>query len=250
MTVSSKGDIFKTRGFRFMRYLTGIHALNLNYDALETCGDWHQSALKWDRVTIQKRLRNSEDSVFGDYGIEPNVKIPEHEERFYVANHIRALLDLLEMGMFSVAQGMKEDFICNDKYTPEIFEKVSMLRQSPLWFDIDRFMSKEYRSEWFDFTEDFKGADYLYDELLTLYKLIDDGASEDTIRSHGESFYYAVKSTVGFGGIRQAIADKLHLHLGDLIGVYWGRAARIGSGNQPYTIDDMGSGIVKSYEES
>jgi hypothetical protein len=134
-----------------LKYLTGIHALNLNYDALETCGDWHQSGLRWDKATIQKRLRKSGNSVFGDYGIEPDVKIPEHEERFFVANHIRALLDLLELGVFSEAQGMKEDFICNDKYTPEIFEKVIMLRQSPLWFKIDQFMSREYRLEWINY---------------------------------------------------------------------------------------------------
>jgi len=50
--------------------------------------------------------------------------IPEHEENYAVANHIRALLDLLEMGNFSLAQGMNRDFICNDDYNGEVFEKI------------------------------------------------------------------------------------------------------------------------------
>ena len=126
-----------------MRYITGIHALNLPC-SLQTCGDWHSSALRWENITF----RDTETAFFKDYGIEPQKRIPEHDETYAVANHIRALLDLLETGKFSVAQGMNADFICNDAYTEEIFNKVSMLRSLPNWPEIDRFMGREYHAKW------------------------------------------------------------------------------------------------------
>lgn len=62
---------------------------------------------------------------------QKNIPIPEHPGRYHVANHIRALLDLLELGRFTPAQGMNQDFICNDAYTEEIFRQVMKLRYSP-----------------------------------------------------------------------------------------------------------------------
>lgn len=129
-----------------MKYITGIHALNISCD-LETCGDWHQSALGWEDLTIG----DSSKSVFKDYGIELKKTIPNHTKTFPVANHIRALLDLLELGKFSVAQGMNKDFVCNDKYDNEIFEKVLYLRSNENWKEIDSFMGREYHGKWLDF---------------------------------------------------------------------------------------------------
>ena len=129
-----------------MEYITGIHALNLPCSLL-TCGDWHQSAIQWERQTFQDTSR----SFFGDYGIEFNVSIPEHAGVYSVANHIRALLDLLEQGNFSLAQGMNKDFICNDDYTKEVFAKVASMKVLPNWVEIDRFMGREYYSRWLDF---------------------------------------------------------------------------------------------------
>ena len=131
-----------------MEYISGIHALNLPCE-LETCGDWHTSALQWKRPL----MRESNGSLFGDYGIEKNKKIQEHEKRYHTANHIRALLDLLEEGRFSIAQGMRDDFICNDKYDDEIFAKVLLLKDSPNWEDIDHFMQREYYRKWRNYKE-------------------------------------------------------------------------------------------------
>lgn len=133
-----------------MLYISGIHALNLSCE-LETCGDWHQSAIQWVNIP----LLESEGSIFGDYGIELNKKVPEHIETFAVANHIRALLDLLVAGKFSIAQGMKNDYICNDKYTEEIFEKVLLLKNNKNWNEIDNFMEKEYLSQWYNYKIQF-----------------------------------------------------------------------------------------------
>ena len=129
-----------------MRYISGVHALNLPC-SLQTCGDWHCSALRWRDITFM----DTETAFFGDYGIEMQKRIPEHDGTYAVANHIRALLDLLETGKFSVAQGMNKDFICNDGYTEEIFDKVAMMKDLPHWPEIDHFMRKEYYMKWLDY---------------------------------------------------------------------------------------------------
>ena len=126
-----------------MRYITGIHALNLPCSLL-TCGDWHCSALQWEKPGF----RNSEDSVFGDYGIEQCSVVPENEGTFAIANHIRALLDLLEIGNYCEAQGMNNNFIGNDDYTDEVFGKVVLLSALPHWSEIDGFMGSEYYGKW------------------------------------------------------------------------------------------------------
>lgn len=126
-----------------MKYISGQHALNLSCSLL-TCGDWHQSALQWENL----HLKESNNSIFKDYGIETNKTVPEHTEKYNVANHIRALLDLLEDGNLSLAQGMNKDFICNDSYTEEVFNQVSKLKNFSHWDKIDQFMGKEYFAEW------------------------------------------------------------------------------------------------------
>jgi hypothetical protein len=133
-----------------MQYITGIHALNVPC-ALETCGDWHASALRWEQLSIKE----TKNSVFGDYGIEHSKSIPNHYERYDVANHIRAVLDLIEDGNFSTAAGMNNDFICTDIYDKEIFSLVMKMKGLPLWEKIDEFMRREYRLKWVKF---MKGA--------------------------------------------------------------------------------------------
>ncbi len=134
-----------------MKYISLIHALNLPC-RLETCGDWHTSALQWEKPHIME----SEGSVWGEYGIETGKRIPENEGLYNVANHIRACLDLLYIGNFTVAQGMNNDYICNDKYDREIFEKVMMLAGMPNWKDIDAFMKKEYLGKWVAYKKEMR----------------------------------------------------------------------------------------------
>jgi len=129
-----------------MQYITGIHALNLPCSLL-TGGDWHRSALRWKNVT----MRDTEHSFFKDYGVEHGKRIPEHEGTYASANHIRALLDLLEMGKFSVAQGMNRDYIGNDDDNEEIFNKVASMKILSHWQEIDQFMGREYYSKWLDY---------------------------------------------------------------------------------------------------
>lgn len=134
-----------------MQYISGIHALNIPCSLL-TCGDWHCSALKWQNITFM----DTEKTFFKDYGIELQKRIPQHSETYAVANHIRALLDLLEIGNFSTAQGMNKDFICNDDYNDEIFEKVASMKMLPNWSEIDRFMTRKYYQKWVNFKKGLK----------------------------------------------------------------------------------------------
>ena len=129
-----------------MKYLTGTHALNL-VCPLKTDGDWHYSSIDWPNVAFA----DTKDSVFGRFGIYQSTVLPYGQ--VFVANHIRAVLDLLEKGHFGSAQGMREDYINNEAYTPVIFDAVYKLCPSPLWPQIDAFMGKEYLSDWLDFKE-------------------------------------------------------------------------------------------------
>lgn len=141
------------RAGKSMKYISEIFALNLPC-SLETCGDWHTSGINWDNL----RFKESDDSVFKDYGIEECDCVPEHPGVYKIANTLRALLDLLSEGNFGVAQGAKEDFICNDKYTSEFFNKVILLRNNKNWSDIDRFMGREYKMDWVRFAEGYGSA--------------------------------------------------------------------------------------------
>lgn len=123
-----------------MQYISGLYALNLPCN-LNTTGDWHPSSLKWDKIT----LLDSTKSIFKDYGIEQNRSIPEHSEQYNVANHIRAILDLLNQKQFSLISNFNKDFICNDNYTSEIFHQVKLLLPDN---EINNFMHKTYGREW------------------------------------------------------------------------------------------------------
>lgn len=126
-----------------MKYVTGIYALNLPCE-LETCGDWHSTSLDWGNV----KFAESEYSFFLNYGIEERKQIPNNEGLFAVANHIRAILDLLAENNFGLAQGMRRDFIVTDIYDTEIFNKVFELRTQKSWDQINMFMMKEYGRKW------------------------------------------------------------------------------------------------------
>lgn len=131
-----------------MKYISSMQALNLPCE-LDTCGDWHRFGMDWERPF----LLESDESVFGTYGIEHGKKIPENTGAFSVANHIRACLDLLELGFYDLAQGMKEDFLCNDQYDEEVFRQVMRLKTKEHWHLVDDFMTQEYRLKWIEFKE-------------------------------------------------------------------------------------------------
>jgi hypothetical protein len=168
----------ETKGGANVQYITGIHALNLPCSLL-TCGDWHRSALKWEKITY----RDSKDSHYGDWGIEQCSVVPEHSGIYAVANHIRALLDLLEIGNFSAAQGMNRDFIGNDDYTDEVFHKVALLSDLPHWHEIDSFMGSEYYGKWLDYKKQ-SGLDER-NRIENKSEVVDYNTLEDSIKKYG-----------------------------------------------------------------
>lgn len=131
-----------------MIYLTGVQALNIPC-SLDTTGDWHTYGIQWTKLN----LKDSNKSIFKDFGIENNKKIPFHVERYNVANHIRAVLDLICDGDFSNAQGLNNDYICNDLYDSIIFSKDLMLRFQSNWKLISKFMEREYKMKWLRFIQ-------------------------------------------------------------------------------------------------
>lgn len=128
-----------------MEYITGMYALNMPSPDLETRGDWHCSALNWQKLHI----KNTDSNIFGESGINKARPVPEHPNNKYpIANHIRACLDLMLECRFPCVQGMRENFICNDSYNEFIFEKVYMMRNLPIWFEVNDFMWREYKLDW------------------------------------------------------------------------------------------------------
>lgn len=132
-----------------MLYLTGIHALNIE-DSLETCGDWHTSALDWGSI----KLQDSNKSIFKDWGIEEGKVIPEHKELYNVANTLRAVLDLMIVGMTDYLKGFRNDFFCTDIYNKEFFSKVIQLKSLDNWKDIDNLMKREFMFEWDNYVKE------------------------------------------------------------------------------------------------
>lgn len=132
-----------------MLYITGVHALNIE-NSLETCGDWHTSALDWSKIT----LVDSEKSLFKDWGIEANKTIPDNEGLFNVADDLRAILDLmLDKNNLGYLKGFRNDFICVDTYNELFFSKVVLLKSLPHWEDINKLMKSEFMFEWDNFLE-------------------------------------------------------------------------------------------------
>lgn len=132
----------------YVKYLTGVQALNIPC-LLNTNGDWHQSGIHWETL----KMAESQGSFFDQYGIEGPKKVPMHKSKIYVANHIRALLDMLYDQDFSNAQGMRKDYIGNDSYNNIVFDQVYKMRNLSYWYLIDRFMESEYKLYWLAFKE-------------------------------------------------------------------------------------------------
>lgn len=131
-----------------MIYVTGLHALNLPC-GLDTSGDWHSASMDWENLTVL----DTSKSKWDDFGIEKERTIPYVVGIWAVANHIRACLDMIAMGDFSNARGMRIDYIGNDKYNGEIFSKILCLKDCYLWPRIDAFMEKEYLMQWVRYRE-------------------------------------------------------------------------------------------------
>ena len=107
--------------------------------------------MNWNN--LGKYTKESDNSIFKDYGIEKSKEIPEHTEKYNVANTLRSILDLLEDGHTRYLIGFRNDFIMVDDYNDEFFNKVLLLRNNIHWKDIDCLMKKEFMFLWDNFKE-------------------------------------------------------------------------------------------------
>jgi len=128
-----------------MKYVTGTHALNIE-NSLNTCGDWHSTSIHWEDNYIV--FKDTDDSIFGDWGIEYNKSIPFHEERFAVANDLRAVLDMMIDDRLKFLKGFRNDWFCTDEYNQEFFSQVIKLKSQPNWNGINTLMKKEFMWDW------------------------------------------------------------------------------------------------------
>lgn len=131
-----------------MKYISGIPALNV-LCSLDTPGDWHAPSVDWKTLDLYE----SEEMFFKNYGIEKNKTIPQNTQKYNVANHIRAILDMFQLDNFVYLKGMRNNFIETDKYDDEIFQKVYSMKVLPNWWKIDAFMEKEYMLKWISYKE-------------------------------------------------------------------------------------------------
>lgn len=129
-----------------MLYLTGMQALNIPC-SLNTTGDWHQSRMDWEHLN----LRESTNSFWGDWGIEGPKQIPGNTGTFYVADHLRALLDMLFDKNFLDAKGLRNDYIGTDQYDDLFFRQIMKMRTLPYWPKIYACMEHEYFFKWVNF---------------------------------------------------------------------------------------------------
>ena len=139
-----------------MKYISGYQALHLK-SSLKTSGlisDFHyfghsdRISVRWDELNLQE----SENSIFGDYGIEKNHQVPKHEGGYFVANHCRVLLDFLaDSNSLNNILGARYYIIDNDEYNEELFSKVVELKAFPHWEMVNKFMGLEYGLDWLNF---------------------------------------------------------------------------------------------------
>lgn len=142
-----------------MRYLTDIYALNIPDDTLCT-GDWHRGAMVW--ADAERHFRDTETSIFGDYGIR-TADVPEIGRKgIPVANVIRAILDLMDNDEIITdyrtgrptnvnirwLRNFRDDFICCEEYDHELFERVALLKGKVYWDELNDLMKYEYMDKW------------------------------------------------------------------------------------------------------
>lgn len=133
-----------------MMYLTDIYAVNIDEPDQSTAVDWHCAGLDWSDPYV----RDTSESVFGELGIYyRDFEVCGHRYSGMVASHVRACLDMMELGHIERARGMREDFIGNEALTGLVLREALRLRSCPHWPAIDELMGREYGCAWLDAKE-------------------------------------------------------------------------------------------------
>jgi hypothetical protein len=160
-------------------YITGMFALNLYSDFLTTTGDWHGNI--WNGITMFPSKDVSTGGgqgdintvmIWGDYGIYEgkryllNKKIQVESENVFVANHIRAVLDMVykgikKYGMIWEVDNASVEYLGNEASKQEMLgaskEILPFLNKKELsvykkWYKHEKRVRFK-KSEWFFFGE-------------------------------------------------------------------------------------------------
>lgn len=134
-----------------MKYVTGVNALNFNC-VRNAYGNCDAALSKLEGAEVKE----TEGSIYGEYGVLAFDGVPGYAGTLYVANMLRALLDLLVDGDFTSAEGARDTYIRNDAQSREFMEHVAELNGLVPWGPIDAFMRKEFMMDWIRFKMEFE----------------------------------------------------------------------------------------------
>ena len=128
-----------------MKYVSGYYAMPLyvNDKSDMSSGIWNPEDGLYDN--IKEKLYDTEGNPMGEYGIFPDEEVPGYTESFYVANHIRAYLDMIYYKEFDKLKDLYWEAINDMNMLHIIFEKIFAYK---LYEDVEviKFLSDEFES--------------------------------------------------------------------------------------------------------
>lgn len=143
-----------------MKYITGLIAFGTPCN-LDTCGKGDITKEQYLDPANMK-LYESDESPFGDYGIECDKLIDYHysmenyqeNELYNVANHVRAYCDMLYLNKPSTCKWLFYDCLNTVKSRDAVFELLfSRLRHNVKFHDINEFLLDEFGNAWVSFID-------------------------------------------------------------------------------------------------
>lgn len=172
-----------------MQYITGRVAFGVYDETSESCGIWNIRKHEFlDEEAL--KCRNSEESVFGDWGIQKDVMLPYHEFcTFNVAGHIRAYCDMLEMGKAADMRGLFAEAIDSAKCRMDIFMLVyGKMREHPQYPFIDAFFKEEFGNAWESYKKSVKkNADFLNSSVIDFQRAVE--SKKEYEKTHKSKYY-------------------------------------------------------------
>lgn len=141
-----------------MMYISGMPAFGVPCEG-DSIGKWNLRKEDFLNEEIFK-LRDSEVSPLGDWGIEENKLVPYREFCTYsIANHTRAYVDMLVDGQFEQLSGLFYECINSIECRKDIFMLVyGKLRNLPTFDAIDMFMAGEFGNAWNSYIDSINSA--------------------------------------------------------------------------------------------
>jgi hypothetical protein len=130
-------------------YISGMYALNICAPEDETGGDWHGDIFYWHEGAERERVITlagdgtpmNTNPIYGDYGVyegknrvvKMGLRLDASVEKVFIANHYRAILDLLygsiaEYGKVYELTGATDDWLDNEKQKMFLLKMAAKMR--------------------------------------------------------------------------------------------------------------------------